>query len=354
MRCLQLLRDISFNTRVNNLMPTLVTGGAGYIGSHFVLDLLDHGEDVLVLDDLSTGFEWAVDRRVRFVKGDTGNKHLVASLLREHGIADVVHFAGSIVVAESVTQPLAYYENNVSKTRTLIEACVETGVARFIFSSSAAVYGIPATNPVGEEAPHRPISPYGHSKAMTEVMLADAERAHGLTFAALRYFNVAGADTAGRSGESTRHATHLVKIACQVAVGRRPFLVIYGRDYPTPDGTCVRDYIHVSDLATAHRLALEDLRAGGGSRRVNCGYGHGFSVREVIEAVRQVSGVSFEVRDGPRRCGDPAELIADASQIRRVLNWNPQYDNLQVIVEHALKWERWLAANGLPDQDFHL
>ncbi len=323
-------------------MSVLVTGGAGYIGSHMVLALLDAGEDVVVLDNLSTGLRWAVPAQAKFVAGDAGNRDLLLRLFLTHRIDAVIHFAGSIVVPDSIADPLGYYGNNTCKSRTLIAASVEAKIPHFIFSSSAAVYGIPEQNPVAEDARLEPISPYGTSKLMTELMLRDTAAAHNLRYAALRYFNVAGADPQGRSGQSTARATHLVKVACEAALGQRPYLEVFGTDYPTPDGTCIRDYIHVADLARAHLDALRYLRAGGESTVLNCGYGNGFSVLDVIASVKRVSQSDFPVRLGPRRQGDPAALVARAGRIGEVLGWKPKLNNLDMIVAHALSWEKRL------------
>ena len=323
-------------------MSVLVTGGAGYIGSHMVFELLDAGEDVIVLDNLSTGFRWAVAPEAKFVEGDVGDHNLVRRLLIKNRIDAVLHFAGSIVVPESVSDPLGYYLNNTCKSRSLIGCAVEMKVPHFIFSSTAAVYGMPERNPVGEDSALRPISPYGSSKLMTETMLKDASVAHPLRYVALRYFNVAGADPEGRSGQSTPNATHLIKVAVETALGQRPCLESYGTDYPTPDGTCIRDYIHVSDLVAAHLYALAYLRDGGESQVLNCGYGRGFSVLEVIEAVKRASGSDFAVRYAPRRAGDPAAIVAEASAIGEVLGWSPAHDDLDEIVGDALSWERRL------------
>jgi UDP-glucose 4-epimerase len=323
-------------------MSVLVTGGAGYIGSHMVLALLDAGEDVVVLDNLSTGFRWAVPGQAQFVRGDAGNRDLLLRLFLTHRIDAVIHFAGSIVVPESIADPLGYYGNNTCKSRTLIAASVEAKIPHFIFSSSAAVYGMPEQNPVTEDARLAPISPYGTSKLMTELMLRDTVAAHELRYVALRYFNVAGADPQGRSGQSTARATHIVKVACEAALGERPSLEVFGTDYPTPDGTCIRDYIHVTDLARAHLDALRYLRAGRKSAVLNCGYGSGFSVLDVIGSVKRVSQSDFPVRFGPRRAGDPAALVAEASRIGEVLGWQPKLNNLDTIVAHALGWEKRL------------
>lgn len=324
-------------------MSVLVTGGAGYIGSHMVLDLCDAGEEVVVLDNLSTGFRWAVPPEARLVVGDVGDSDLLEEVMMAHGVDAIIHFAGSIVVPESVANPLFYYHNNTAKTRTLIEAAVACNVKQFIFSSSAAVYGSPQVNPVPEDAPLMPVSPYGRSKLMSEEMLADVSNAHGLRYVALRYFNVAGADPLGRAGQSTTKATHLIKVAGEAVTGRRSKLQVYGTDYPTPDGTCVRDYIHVSDLAAAHMAALDYLREGGTSDVFNCGYSVGFSVREVIDAVKKVSGVDFPVEVAARRPGDPPALVASSQKIRSHLGWMPTHADLDGIVADALAWEAMLA-----------
>ncbi len=324
-------------------MTVLVTGGAGYIGSHMVLELLEAGESVVVVDNLSTGFRWAVPAEATLVVGDVGDQDLVRAIVRKHAIEAIIHFAGSVIVPESVADPLAYYHNNTVKSRALIEVAVATRVPHFIFSSTAAVYGMPQHNPVGEDAQLCPMSPYGSSKLMTEIMLADAARAHDFDYVALRYFNVAGADPRGRTGQSTPNATHLIKVACETALGQRPGMEVFGTDYPTPDGTCIRDYIHVKDLARAHLAALQHLRAGRGSDVFNCGYARGYSVLEVIEAVRRVSGREFKVHLGARRPGDPAAIVARTDKIRAALSWTPEYDDLDTIVGHALAWEENLA-----------
>jgi UDP-glucose 4-epimerase len=326
-------------------MTVLVTGGAGYIGSHMVLELLANGERPVVLDDLSTGFRWAVPPEAVFVEGDVGDGHFVERMLREHKITAIVHFAAKIVVPESVADPLGYYLANTVKTRNLLEAAVRTGVTHFIFSSTAAVYGNPTVNPVPEDAAPAPMSPYGASKLMSEAMLRDTSAAHGLRHVILRYFNVAGADPEGRTGQSTPNATHLIKVACEAALGKRPALDVFGADYETRDGTCVRDYIQVSDLVAAHMLMLRHLRGGGENLTLNCGYGEGYSVLEVIDAVKRVSGASFPVNLAARREGDPAKIVAGADHIRR-LGWAPQYDNLDMIVAQALAWEARLAARS--------
>ncbi len=324
-------------------MAVLVTGGAGYIGGHMVLALLDRGERVVVLDDLSTGFAWAVPGAATLVVGDMGDTDLVGRTIREHGIDAIAHFAAKIVVPESVADPLGYYGNNTAKTRNLIETAVASGLTQFIFSSTAAVYGEVGTEPVGEDTPLNPVSPYGRSKLMSEWMLQDTAVAHDLRYVALRYFNVAGADPAGRTGQSTPAATHLIKVAAQAALGQRPRLEVFGTDYPTPDGSCLRDYIHVSDLADAHLVALDHLRGGGKSLTLNCGYGRGYSVLDVIAVMRRVSGVDFPVTLSPRRPGDPAAIVAKADRIREVLGWTPRHDDLEEIVRAALDWERRLA-----------
>jgi len=325
-------------------MAVLVTGGAGYIGSQMVYALLDAGERVVVLDDLSTGFRWAVPEAAPFVRGESGDQALLTQLFREHDVDAIIHFAASIVVPDSMRDPLRYYRNNTVNSRVLIESAVQCGVRHFVFSSTAAVYGNPATVPVDEDAPTVPISPYGWSKLMTEIMLRDASRAHGLSHVILRYFNVAGADPNGRTGQSSASATHLIKVAAETALGLRPKLEIFGTDYPTPDGTCIRDYIHVSDLATAHALALRHLRAGGPPLTLNCGYGRGFSVREVIDTVRRVAGIDFAVEAAPRRHGDPARIVAASQRIRDMLHWQPRFADLSTIVTDAIVWERRLMA----------
>ncbi|MDQ8726673.1 UDP-glucose 4-epimerase GalE [Bradyrhizobium sp. LHD-71] len=321
----------------------LVTGGAGYIGSHMVLALLDAGETPVVLDNLSTGTRLAVPADVPFYEGDCGDPSLVESIIRERDIDTIIHFAASIVVPVSVADPLAYYENNTVKSRSLIERAVRAGVSTFIFSSTAAVYGNPESVPVREDSLTSPINPYGRSKLMTEWMLSDTAHARPLKYFALRYFNVAGADPAGRSGQSSPDATHLIKVAVQAATGKRSGMDVFGTDYPTPDGSCVRDYVHVSDLAQAHLDALRHLRGGGESAVSNIGYGHGFSVLEVIEAVKKESGVDFEVRLKDRRSGDPAVLVASNERAQSLLKWTPRYDSLPVIIRDALAWERKLS-----------
>jgi UDP-glucose 4-epimerase len=325
-------------------MAILVTGGAGYIGSHMVHGLLAGGEQVVVLDNLTTGFEWAVAQGAKLVTGDIADQALVYKLIAEHGVEAIIHFAGSIVVPESVSDPLGYYKNNTVNSRGLIECAVKGGVKHFIFSSTAAVYGNPEKVPVAEDDPIMPVSPYGSSKLMTEIMLRDAAFAHGLSYGILRYFNVAGADPQGRTGQSTKGATHLIKVAVETALGRRAKMDVFGTDYPTPDGTCLRDYIHVTDLTQAHADLLAYLRKGGASVTANCGYGRGFSVLDVIQTVKKVSGVDFKVDMSERRPGDPAQIIASSDRIRALTGWQPKYDDLSVIVGHALAWERKLMA----------
>jgi UDP-glucose 4-epimerase len=327
-------------------MAVLVTGGAGYIGSHMVLELLDLGEDVVVLDNLSTGHRWAVADEISCIVGDTGDQLLLNRVIRQYGVDSIIHFAAAVVVPDSIRDPLSYYRNNTANSRTLIECAVKAGVRHFIFSSTAAVYGNPGNNPVPETVPTLPISPYGWSKLMTEIMLRDASHAHDLAHVILRYFNVAGADPRGRAGQSTPGATHLIKVAVETALGRRPVLKVFGVDYPTPDGTCIRDYIHVSDLVRAHTHALRHLRSGAPSLTLNCGYGHGFSVREVIEIVKRVSGVDLKVENAARRPGDSAQLVAATEKIRTILGWHPQFDELSTIVAHALAWERALGVRS--------
>ncbi|MEM9107936.1 MAG: UDP-glucose 4-epimerase GalE [Pseudomonadota bacterium] len=323
-------------------MGVLVTGGAGYIGSHMVNHLRDSGEKVAVIDSLRTGVREAVPSGVPFYHADIADTDRVRQIISDHNIDAIIHFAGSIIVPESVADPLAYYNNNTVKSRSLIASAVEAGVKSFIFSSTAAVYGEPEQNPISESSPLRPVSPYGSSKLMTEMMLADTAIAHDFNYVALRYFNVAGADPQGRCGQSTPEATHLIKVACEAAIGKRDKLAIFGRDYDTPDGTCIRDYIHVSDLAAAHGLALDYLRRGGKSDVFNCGYSHGFSVLEVVQAVKRATGVDFPVNDADRRPGDPPALIAQSSKLRETLGWEPKLDDLDLIVRHAYAWEEGL------------
>ncbi|HSM94876.1 MAG TPA: UDP-glucose 4-epimerase GalE [Rhizomicrobium sp.] len=325
-------------------MSILVTGGAGYIGSHMVYALTDAGRDVVVLDNLSTGSRGLVSEAARFVEGDAGDISQVTNLIARHGIDTVIHFAGSIVVPDSVADPLAYYANNTVVARNLIEAAVRGRAKNFIFSSTATVYAGESPDPLSESLPTGPVSPYGRSKLMTEWMLEDSARAYDFRYVALRYFNVAGADARGRTGQSSPRATHLIKRASQVALGRVPHLDIFGTDYPTADGTGVRDYIHVSDLVGAHVLALDYLRNGGEATVMNCGYGHGASVREVVASVERVTGRPLPTKESPRRAGDPPWLVADARKIREVLGWQPKHDDLDEIVRSAYAWEQRLNA----------
>ena len=325
------------------VMPVLVTGGAGYIGSHAVLALRDAGWPVVVIDNLVTGFRWVVPDDVPFVEGNIDDGALVKATIAEHGIGAIIHFAGSVVVPESVVDPLKYYLNNTVRTRALLEAAVAAGVPHFIFSSTAATYGIPEVTPIVEDSPTRPINPYGMSKLMTEAMLRDVAAAHPMNYCALRYFNVAGADPAGRAGQATAGATHLIKIAAEAATGKRASVSVFGTDYDTPDGTGVRDYIHVSDLAEAHVAALEALIADPATSHImNCGYGRGFSVNQVLDAVDRVTNMTIERRMEPRRAGDPDALVADNARILATLDWRPKRDDLDGIVRDALAWERKL------------
>jgi UDP-glucose 4-epimerase len=327
---------------MGDLMTVLVTGGAGYIGSHMVLALAEAGESVVVIDNLSTGFSAHLPEGVPLFIGDAADENLVEGVIAAHNVESIVHFAGSVVVPDSMRDPLAYYRNNTMTTRSLLNAAVKCGVNRFIFSSTAAVYGNPDRMPVTEDAPTRPLSPYGSSKLMTEIMLHDVAAAHGMNYVVLRYFNVAGADPLARIGLATVGATHLLKIAVEAATGQRAKIDVFGTDYPTPDGSCVRDFIHVSDLAQAHRAALSYLRHGGQSTTLNCGYGRGYSVLETIEAVRRASGRNFAVQTAPRRPGDIMTMIADTGRIATTLDWTPQYADLETIAAHALAWEEKL------------
>jgi UDP-glucose 4-epimerase len=327
---------------MGDFMTVLVTGGAGYIGSHMALALAEAGESVVVVDNLSTGFSTALPEGVPLFIGDAADENLVEGVIEAHGVESIVHFAGSVVVPESMRHPLAYYRNNTMTTRSLLNVAVKCGISRFVFSSTAAVYGNPERVPVTEDAPTRPLSPYGSSKLMTEIMLHDVAAAHDMNYVVLRYFNVAGADPQARIGLATTGATHLLKIAVEAATGQRAKIDVYGTDYPTPDGSCVRDFIHVSDLAQAHRAALSYLRSGGHSTTLNCGYGRGYSVLETIEAVRRVSGRNFAVQYAPRRPGDIMTMIADTSRIATTLDWTPQYADLETIAAHALAWEEKL------------
>jgi len=326
-----------------NSGSVLITGGAGYIGSHVLLGLLSRGERCVVVDDMSRGFRQAV-RAAPLLIANVGDRAAILDVLRQHRVDTVMHFAAKTIVPESVRNPLTYYGNNTCATRSLLECCVETGVRHFVFSSTAAVYGTPPGGIAAEDSPTAPINPYGTSKLMSEWILRDLAAASPLRFAALRYFNVAGSDSQGRIGQSTPQATLLVKVACEVVVGKRPHVSIFGTDYPTPDGTGVRDYIHVEDLASAHLDALDYLRAGGASVALNCGYGHGYSVREVLASVERVAGKKLAIREEPRRAGDPAVLVARAERIREVLGWKPKLDDLDRIVGSSLAWERRLLA----------
>jgi UDP-glucose 4-epimerase len=325
-------------------MTVLVTGGAGYIGSHMAHELVDSGEDVVVLDNLSTGRREAVPAQSELIVGEFGDEALVSDLLKSRQIEAIIHFAAKIVVPESVADPLGYYLNNTASARSLLACAVRAGVKHFIFSSTAAVYGDPEQNPVTEDETLKPVSPYGRSKLMVEWMLEDVSRAHDLRYVALRYFNVAGADPKGRTGQSTPNATHLIKVAVQTALGLRQGMEVFGTDYPTPDGSCLRDYIQVTDLARAHSAALRHLRAGGESLVCNCGYKRGYSVLEVVETVKRVSGVDFDVKISGRRPGDPAAIVADNARARAKLGWTPIHDNLEEIVRQALAWEKKLMA----------
>jgi UDP-glucose 4-epimerase len=319
----------------------LVTGGAGYIGSHVLLQLQERGERVIALDNLYTGFRQAV-RAVPFVHGDAGDRALLAQLLREHEVDTVMHFAAHTIVPESVRDPLKYYGNNTCATRNLLEVCVHHGVRQLVFSSTAAVYGIPVDGTAHEDAAPAPINPYGTSKLMSEWILRDLAAVGALRYVSLRYFNVAGSDPQGRIGQATRHATLLVKVACEAIVGRRPYVSVFGSDYPTPDGTGVRDYVHVEDLARSHLDALDYLRRGGASTVCNVGYGHGYSVRQVLESVQRVAGRSLEIREEPRRAGDPPTLVAVAGRVHTQLGWQARLDDLDAIVASSLHWEEKL------------
>jgi UDP-glucose 4-epimerase len=328
-------------------MAILVTGGAGYIGSHMVYALAEAGENVVVIDDLSTGFSTSLPEGVPLFIGDAADENLVEGVITAHGVDSIIHFAGSVVVPDSMRDPLDYYRNNTMTTRSLLKAAVKSGVKRFIFSSTAAVYGNPDQMPVTEDMATRPLSPYGSSKLMSEIMLHDVAMAHDIDFVILRYFNVAGADPQARTGLATMGATHLLKIAVEAATGQRAKIDVFGTDYPTPDGSCIRDFIHVSDLVQAHRAALTYLRNDGPSTTLNCGYGRGYSVLETIDAVRRVSGRNFAVQQGPRRPGDIMTMIADTSRIRATLDWTPVYDDLETIARHALAWEEKLTRDRL-------
>ena len=337
-----------FNSSEGGFMSkgtVLVTGGAGYIGSHVVRMLGERGEDVIVLDNLSRGYAEMVTQG-KLVVGDTGDRALVLALLREHKIESVLHFAAHTIVPESVEKPLKYYGNNTCNTRSLLECCDEAGVEQFIFSSTAAVYGTPEAEVVSEDTPTAPINPYGQSKLMSELMLRDLAAVTALRHVTLRYFNVAGSDPEGRIGQCTPEATLLIKVAVEAALGKRDGVSIFGTDYPTADGTGVRDYIHVEDLAGAHLAALDYLRTGGESQTLNCGYGHGYSVRQVLDAVERVHGEALNIREEPRRAGDPPALVADVRKIGEILGWTPSYDDLTAIVRSSLDWERKLPERG--------
>ena len=329
-------------------MAILVTGGAGYIGSHMCWALDDAGEEIVVIDNLSTGFEWAIPPNAKFYRGDIEDNVLLAKIRAENEIEAIIHFAGSIIVPESLTAPLKYYRNNTANSRGLIEFAVEAGIKYFVFSSTAAVYGTPKSDEaVDESVVTSPESPYGMSKLMTEHMLKDTSYAHDFRFTALRYFNVCGADPNGRTGQSTQGATHLIKVACEAALGKREKIEVFGTDYPTPDGTCIRDYIHVWDLVNAHLCALKRLRSGGKSLIANCGYGKGYSVLEVLDAVKKVSGNDFRVDFSPRRAGDAVRIIANSALIKKETGWEPKLDNLDLILRHALDWETTLSSRNI-------
>lgn len=328
-------------------MTVLVTGGAGYIGSHMVWALLDAGEQVVVVDRLSTGFDWAVAPEAKLLCADISDTAVMADIIRTHAIEAIIHFAGSISVPDSIADPLGYYQNNTANSLGLIRTAVQAGVRKFVFSSTAAVYGTPEDDhPIAETAPTRPLSPYGASKLMTETMLADAAVVHDFRYAALRYFNVSGADPLGRTGQSTPGAINLIKVATEAAMGIRDGIEVFGTDYPTRDGTCVRDFIHVSDLVAAHLDALSHLRAGGDSLIANCGYGRGYTVSEVLESVKRISGRGFDIRLGPRRAGDIVTSVADSTRARTILNWSPRHDDIDEIVKSALAWETSLARSN--------
>jgi len=326
-------------------MNILVTGGAGYIGGHMVLGLLERGITPVVIDDMSNGVPWALRPGVPFYHGDIGDFALVSRILREHEIDTIIHFAAQLITPQLYEKPLEYYLRNTVKSRALLQAATEHGIKRLIFSGTAAVYGNPVSNPVSEAGPIAPTSPYGTSKYMTELMLADLAAFSDMRYVALRYFNVAGADPQTRYGQSTTKTTLLVQIAVQNALGVRDRFEVFGTDYPTADGTCIRDYIHVTDLVDAHLGALDHLDAGKGNLTCNVGYGHGFSVKDILDTVRRVAGRNFAVTYGPRRRGDPVEVVADARLIRDVLGWKPKYDDIEKIVDHALRWEQHLIDN---------
>jgi UDP-glucose 4-epimerase len=337
-------------------MSVLITGGAGYIGSHAAWECIDRGEEVVIIDNLVTGFEWAMPPQATFVRGNIGNQSLVNEVIRHHKVDTIIHFAGSVVVPESLVDPLKYYQNNTCNTRALLETAVDCGIKQFIFSSTAAVYQAPSSlEAVDETAPLAPASPYGMSKLMSEMMIRDIALAHDLRYVMLRYFNVAGADPQGRSGLSTRGATHVMKLACEAATGKRGHFDVFGTDYDTPDGSAIRDFIHVSDLAEAHYVAVGFLREGGLKFTGNVGYGVGHSVLDIVKMVKRVSGTDFEVRLKPRRPGDMAAIVADSSRMQRRLDWTPNYGGLEQIVEHALAWEsRTTTRNSVGDDKANL
>lgn len=320
-------------------MQILITGGAGYIGSHVLKALSNSGHQITILDNLSTGNRKAITHG-ELIEGDLRDEALLDKLFADKKFGAVLHFAGSIVVPDSVADPLSYYANNTLNTHRLLSACIKHGCHQFIFSSTAAVYGMLTGDAATEETPTKPINPYGHSKLMTEQMLSDLSKASSLRYVALRYFNVSGADPEGKIGQSFPGATHLIKVACETACGKRDSIKIFGTDYPTPDGTCIRDFIHVSDLADAHVKALDFLIQGGDSQILNCGYGHGFSVKEVLNKVKEVTGVNIKIEETPKRAGDPAMVISKAEKIRKVLGWKPQYDDLGLIIKSAYEWEK--------------
>ncbi len=324
-------------------MTVLVTGGAGYIGSHMVWELLDNHEEVLIVDNLTTGFKWAIPEGVKFVNANIGDQNTMETVIKEDNVDEIIHFAGSVVVPESIENPLMYYQNNTGNSRNLIAAAVNSGVKKFIFSSTAAVYGNPLQEgPITEDASLNPMSPYGTSKLMTELMIRDTADAHDFSYVILRYFNVAGCDVKGRTGQSTEGATHLIKVACEAAAGTRDAMKIFGNDYATKDGTCIRDFIHVNDLANAHYVALNHLRDGGKKFTANCGYSQGYTVREVIDTVKKVSGKDFKVIETERRAGDIEALTANAHRLMSRLGWKPKHDNLETIISSALQWEKKL------------
>ncbi|MGK0297666.1 MAG: UDP-glucose 4-epimerase [Gammaproteobacteria bacterium] len=322
------------------IQSVLVTGGAGYIGSHVALALLESGYKVVIVDDLSTGHVKLVPDNCKFIEGNIGDKGLMSEVLKKHAIEAVLHFAGSIVVEESVSDPLKYYRNNTGVSCSLLQSCIDENIHRFIFSSTAAVYGNPENIPVSETSPIAPINPYGASKAITERVLSDVSAASDLKYVALRYFNVSGADPQQRTGQLTKNATHLIKVACETALGKRKEITVYGDDYDTPDGTCIRDYIHVSDLASAHVKALQYLESNQECLTLNCGYGMGYSVRQVLDTLQEITGEPLNIKQGQRRPGDASELVADNSRLVSLLKWKPQYQELKKIITDAYVWEK--------------